>query len=111
MKVGERPSSQTASQTKSPQSHARNSLPRTVSVRRWTQWVFLLPAINLLQHRLADEVPDSVEVVVPVDDPHEVLVVPPFDSPSNRDLREDLLLGLGQGGRRHGRYMKRGRHL
>jgi hypothetical protein len=56
--------------------------------------VLFLPAIYLLQHRLADEVPDSVEVVVPVDDPHEVLIVASFDSTGDGDLREYLLPGL-----------------
>jgi hypothetical protein len=73
--------------------------------------VFLLPAVDLLEHGLPHEVSDPVEVVVVVDDPYKVLVVPPLDPPSDGHLREDLLLGLGQGGRRHGRYMKRGRHL
>ncbi len=72
--------------------------------------MLFLPAINLLQHRLADEVTDSVEVVVPVDDPHEVLVVAPFDPTGDRHLREDLLPRLRERGR-HGCNTKRGRDL
>ena len=56
--------------------------------------MLFLPAINLLQHRLADKIPYSVEVVVRVDDTNEVVVVASFDSTGDRDLGEDLLPGL-----------------
>ncbi len=57
--------------------------------------MLLLPAVDFLQYGLPHEVSDPVEVVVAVDDSHEVLVVPAFDSSGDGHLREDLLLRLG----------------
>ena len=51
----------------------------------------LLPSINLLKHGLPHEVTDPVEVIVAVDDSHEVVVVASLDPPGDGDLREDLL--------------------
>lgn len=62
----------------------------------------LLPAIDLLQHSLSNEVPKPVVVVVPVDDVNEVLVVASLDSAGDGDLRQDLLLRLRERGVRHG---------
>ena len=62
----------------------------------------LLPAIDLLQDCLSDEVPESVVVVVPVDDANEVFVVAALNSAGDGDLRQDLLLRLREGGVRHG---------
>jgi hypothetical protein len=53
--------------------------------------VFLLPSINLLEHSFPYEITDSVEVVVAVDHPHEVVIVTPLDSTGDGYLREDLL--------------------
>ena len=53
--------------------------------------VLLSPSINLLEHGLSNEVTDTVEMVVAVNDPHEVLVVAPLDPARDGDLREDLL--------------------
>ena len=58
--------------------------------------MLLLPPIDLLQHRLANEVPDPVEVVVAVNDAHEVVVVAPLDPTGDGDLWEDLLPGFGK---------------
>ena len=38
-----------------------------------------------------DEVADTVEVIVAVNHPHEVIVVAPLDATGDGDLREDLL--------------------
>lgn len=61
-----------------------------------------LPAINFLQHRLADEVPEPVVVVVPVDDVDEIFVVAALNPAGNGDLRQDFLLRLRERGVRHG---------
>jgi hypothetical protein len=63
----------------------------------------LLPTVNLLEDGLANEVPDAIEVVIRIDDAHEILVVAALDTTGDGDLREDLLLGLrnGRGGGRH----------
>ena len=61
-----------------------------------------LPAIDLLENCLPNEVPDSVVVVVPVDDTDEVLVVAALNSTRDGDLRENLLLRLRERGVRHG---------
>jgi hypothetical protein len=53
--------------------------------------MILLPPIYLLEDCLPNKVTDSVEVVVAIDDPHEVIVVASFDPPGDGDLREDLL--------------------
>ena len=63
----------------------------------------LLPPVDLLEDRLSDEVPQSVVVVVSVDDVDHVLVVAALDPSGDRDLRQDLLLRFRQRGcRRHG---------
>lgn len=57
----------------------------------------LLPSVDLLEDRLSDEVPETVEVVVGVDNPDHVLVVTPLDPGGNRDFRQDLLPQFGEG--------------
>ena len=59
--------------------------------RRRSEGVILLPPINLLEDGLPHEVADSVEVVVAIDDPDEIIVVASLDPPGDGDLREDLL--------------------
>jgi hypothetical protein len=56
--------------------------------------VFLLPSIDLLEDGLPNEVPDPVEVIIAVDDTHEVIVVASLDPACDGDLREDLLSRL-----------------
>ncbi len=53
--------------------------------------MLLLPAVNLLEHGLPDEVSDSIEVIVTVNHTHQVVVVTPFDPARDGDFREDLL--------------------
>ncbi len=56
-----------------------------------TEWVLLLPPIDLLEHGLPHKISDSVEMVVAVNHPHEVIVVASLDAAGDGDLREDLL--------------------
>ncbi len=58
--------------------------------------MLLLPAIDFLEHRLPDEVANSIEVVVSVDDPDEILVVTAFDPTGDRHFWQDLLTGFGE---------------
>jgi hypothetical protein len=81
------------------------------SSRRWPEWMLLLPSINLLEDRLPHEVSDPVEVIIPVDNTHQVIVVTPLDPASDGNLRQHLLPRLGQGGRRHRCNVKGGKHL
>jgi len=53
--------------------------------------MFLPPPVNLLEHRLPDEVPDPVVVVVRIDDPIHILVAPRLepDLTETRTRRRD----------------------
>lgn len=79
--------------------------------RAWPKRVLLLPTVDLLEHCFPHEIPNPVEVIVAVDDSHEVVVVAPLDPTSDGDLREDLLPRLRQGGRRHRCNARAGKHL
>lgn len=72
--------------------------------------MLLLPALDLLDHRLSDEVSDPVEAVVGIDNPYQVFVVAPFDPPCYRHLGEETLPGFGQWSS-HRRYTNRRRDL
>lgn len=72
--------------------------------------VLLLPALDLLDHGLSDEVSNPVEVVVGIDNPYQVFVVAPFDPPGHRHLGEETLPGLGQWSS-HRRYSNRRKDL
>ena len=61
---------------------------------RGSERMILLPALDLLDHRLSDEVSDPVEVVVGIDNPYQVFVVAPFDPPCYRHLGEETLPGV-----------------
>lgn len=61
----------------------------------------LLPPIDLLEDRLPDEVSEPIEVIVRVDDAHEIVVVAAFNPPGDGDLGQHFLSGLGEGGCLH----------
>jgi hypothetical protein len=72
----------------------RTSLESPTSARSdrgGSKRVLFLPSVNLLEHGLPYEVPDPVEVIIAVDDTHEVIVVASLDPAGDGDLREDLL--------------------
>jgi hypothetical protein len=57
--------------------------PLAVTASWGSHWMVFLPAIYLLYNRLADEIPETVVMVISVDDAHEVLVVSSLDPTSD----------------------------
>jgi len=85
--------------------------PSARSNRSRAERVLLLPSVDFLKDGFSNEVANPVEVVVTVDYSHEVLVVASLYPTRDGHLREDLLPGLRQRGRRHRCNAKAGKHL
>lgn len=63
--------------------------------------MLLLPTVNLLEHRLPNKVPETIEVVIRINDSDQILVVAPLDPTGHGYSRQDFFLRSRQRGSRH----------